>query len=139
MKSHLLIVLPLSVPHPTVLGNIDKKCAVAFFEIDVKRFAAQEIGKIKYKEPSKFPEIEIDLTFVTNTFAPVRDAIKAANCPLIKGVDVVDTYADESGKTITVRILFSHPERTLTKEEVNAVAGDIAKALAEQGINMKTE
>ena len=129
----------IGIVNASVAKKIDKKANIVYAEIDIEEFARIKNKSIKYQEPSKFPEIEIDLTFVTNTFAPVRDAIKAANCPLIKGVDVVDTYADESGKTITVRILFSHPERTLTKEEVNAVAGDIAKALAEQGINMKTE
>ena len=129
----------MGIVNASVSKKIDKKANIVYAEIDIEEFAKIKNMSIKYQEPSKFPEIEIDLTFVTNTFAPVRDAIKAANCSLIKGVDVVDTYADESGKTITVRILFSHPERTLTKEEVNAVANDIVKTLSAEGINMKAE
>ena len=129
----------IGIVNASVAKKIDKKANIVYAEIDIEEFAKIKNKSIKYQEPSKFPEIEIDLTFVSNTFAPIKDAIDAANCALIKSVGVVDTYTDESGKTITVRILFSHPERTLTKEEVNAVAGDIAKALSEQGINMKTE
>ncbi len=129
----------IGIVNASVAKKIDKKANIVYAEIDIEEFAKIGNASIRYEEPSKFPEIEIDLTFVSNTFAPIRDAINAANCALIKSVAVVDTYADESGKSITVRILFSHPERTLTKEEVNAVAGDIVKALSEQGINMKTE
>ena len=129
----------MGIVNASVAKKIDKKANIVYAEIDIEEFAKIKNASIKYREPSKFPEIEIDLTFVSSTFAPIRDAINAANCPLIKGVSVVDTYTDESGKSITVRILFSHPERTLTKEEVNAVASDIAKALAENGIKMKTE
>jgi phenylalanyl-tRNA synthetase beta chain len=129
----------MGIVNASVAKKIDKKANIVYAEIDIEEFAKIKNASIKYREPSKFPEIEIDLTFVSDTFAPIRDAIKAANCALIKGVSVVDTYTDESGKSITVRILFSHSERTLTKEEVNAVANDIAKALSEQGIRMKTE
>ena len=129
----------IGLVNASVAKTIDKKANIVYAEIDIEEFAKIGNASIRYEEPSKFPEIEIDLTFVSNTFAPIRDAINAANCALIKSVGVVDTYADESGKSITVRILFSHPERTLTKEEVNAVASDIVKALSEQGINLKTE
>ena len=129
----------MGIANASVAKKIDKKANIVYAEIDIEEFAKIKNASIKYQEPSKFPEIEIDLTFVSDTFAPIRDAIKAANCALIKNVGVADVYADENGKTITVRILFSHPERTLTKEEVNAVAADIVKSLGEAGIKMKTE
>ena len=81
--------------------------------------------------------MEIDISFVSEKFAPIGAAIKAENCSLIKAVSVVDTYADENGKSITVRILFAHPERTLTKEETMEVVDSIIARLAENGIEMK--
>ena len=65
-------------------------------------------------------------------------AIEAANCPLVKKTEVVDTYADENGKSITTRMTFSHPERTLTTEEVMEVANSIIDALAKDGIALKS-
>ena len=44
--------------------------------------------------------MEIDLSFVSDTFAPITKAIENQECELIKGIKVVDTYADENGKSI---------------------------------------
>jgi phenylalanyl-tRNA synthetase beta chain len=78
-----------------------------------------------------------NLSFVSDTYAPIAKAIEDANCALIKKVSVVDTYADENGKSITIRLLFSHPERTLTKDEVLEVVNTIAGTLEAQGITIK--
>ena len=52
-------------------------------------------------------------------------------------MSVVDTYADENGKSVTVRIIFSHAERTLTKEEVLEVVNGIVAELDSQSIKLK--
>ena len=70
-------------------------------------------------------------------FAPIGEAIKKAGCEWIKNVKLIDTYEDENGKSITVRIYFSHPERTLTKEEVMKVVDGIVETLRAEGIMMK--
>ena len=71
-------------------------------------------------------------------FEPIGNAIKAQCCDLIKKVSVTDTYEDESGKSITIRMLFSHPERTLTREEVMEVANKIIEDLAKENIALKS-
>ena len=129
----------IGIVNASVAKKIDKKANIVYAEIDIEEFANIDNASIRYEEPSKFPEIEIDLSFVSNTFAPIAEAVKAAECPLIKSVDVVDTYTDDNGKSITVRLLFSHPEKTLTKEEVGTVVNEIVKTLDGQGIKMKAE
>ncbi len=128
----------ICVVHPTVSKKIDKKAAIVFAEIDVPAFAEITDAGIHYAEPSKFPAIEVDLSFVSETFAPIGKAIKDANCPLIKKVEVTDTYRDENGKSITTRITFSHPEKTLTRDEVMDVANSIIDALAKDNIPLKS-
>ncbi len=123
--------------HPVVSKKIDKKALFAYAELDVKVLSDIEADAIKYEEPSKFPGIDIDISFISEKFAPIGEAIKAAECSLIKGVDVVDTYRDENGKSITVRIYFAHPEKTLTKDEVMDVVNGIIDNLAAKGIEMK--
>ena len=127
----------IGIVNSVVSKKIDKKASIVFAEIDIEEFATITNASISYCEPSKFPEIEIDLSFVSQTFAPISKAIENSNCPIIKNVSVVDTYTDESGKSITVRLIFSHPERTLTKEEVLEVVNKIAQELEEQGIKLK--
>ncbi len=127
----------IGMVHPVVAKKLDKKGIVVYAEIDVKTLADIEADAIRYEEPSKFPGIDIDISFVSEKFAPIGEAVNAAACPLIKGIDVVDTYRDESGKSITVRIYFAHPEKTLTKDEVMDVVNGIIDDLASKGIEMK--
>lgn len=127
----------MGVTHPQVSGKIDKKAAIVFAEIDVQLFAAIADAGIHYVEPSRFPEIEVDLSFVSDTFAPIARAIESAECDLIQSVGVVDTYQDASGKSITTRLTFAHPERTLTRDEVMSVADSIIDMLAKENIPLK--
>ena len=127
----------IGIVNPQVSKKIDKKANIVFAEIDIGEFAKISNAGIKYEEPSKFPEIEIDLSFVSEKFAPIAKAIDEANCPLIKSVSVVDTYADENGKSITARIVFSHSEKTLTREEVMETVDGIIASLEKEGIMLK--
>lgn len=120
-----------------VMKKIDKKGTVVFAEIDVEEFSKIQNKSISYKEPSRFPEIEIDLSFICDTFKPIKDEIRGVNCSLIKNISVLDVYEDENGKSITVRILFSHSDRTLTKEEVAEVVDKIVANLKAKNIEMK--
>ena len=127
----------IGIVHPVVSKKIDKKANIVYAEIDVKAFSALENASIKYAEPSRFPEMEIDLSFISDTFAPIAKAVEKQNCPLIKNISVVDTYTDENGKSITVRILFAHPERTLTGDEVKEVTDAVIAELKANGIVLK--
>lgn len=131
------VIGEIGVVHPVVSKKIDKKAAIVYAEIDVKEFAQIANTSISYEEPSRFPEMEIDLSFVSDKFAPIADSIKEQNCELIKKVSVTDIYEDGNGKSITVRMVFSHSERTLTREEVMAVADAIIASLAGKGIELK--
>lgn len=131
----------LSVPHPTVLSNIDKKCAVAFFEIYTEKFASVKVQKITYKEPSKFPAIDIDLTFNADIsaidFKKVEALSKEVSDGLLSDVKVQDIYTSETGTALTLRFSFISAERTLSKQELSPVAEKICGALSELGLIFK--
>ena len=127
----------IGVAHPVVGKNIDKKAAIVFAEIDMEALASIAPAPIVYREPSRFPGMEQDLTFVVNRCQPILDAVKAENSPLVQKVTVLGTYSDITGKTITIRLSFSHPERTLTRDEVQAVVDGVVARLKGQGIELK--
>ena len=129
----------IGIVYPTVQKKIDKKASIVYAEIDVDAFANIENASIQYIEPSRFPEMEIDLSFISKTFAPISIAIAEAKSPLVKNVYVTDIYEDENdgSKSITTRIVFAHPERTLTKEEVTEVTDKIIATLKDKGIELK--
>ena len=127
----------IGIVHPSVMKKLDKRACVVFAEIDVDMFAEIENNSIAYREPSKFPGIELDLSFLTHRFAPIRKAIENAACELIQAVDVIDIYEGENGSSIAVRLTFSDPTRTLTREEVTAVSDGIVAELEKDGIKLK--
>ncbi len=127
----------IGIVHPTVAKKIDKKGAVVFFEIDVRVFEAIGANEIKYAEASKFPSIDVDVTFITDTYEPIASAIAKVNSSLIKREKLVGTYEDEAGKTISTRLTFSDSERTLTKEEVMKIVDEIVAELKANGVEMK--
>lgn len=131
----------LSVPHPIVLENIDKKCAIAFFELTTDKFAATSVGKTTYSEPSKFPAIEIDMTYTADAaaidFIKIREAAKAAAGDTLSDVKVQDIYEQDSTSAITLRFSFLSRERTLTKQELMPLCEKITAALTSHGMILK--
>ena len=81
--------------------------------------------------------MEVDLTFLTDVYAPIGAAIEAVNSALIKKVSVVGRYEDEAGKTVSIRMVFADRTKTLTREEVTAVVDAIIAKAAENGISLK--
>ena len=131
------VIGKIGMIHPSVMKKLDKRATVVFAEIDMDRFAAIGNDSIQYEEPSKFPGIEIDLSFLTAVFAPILEAIKKAACELIKKIDVIDIYEDGENSSIAVRLTFGDNTRTLTREEVTAVTDKIVADLEDKGIKLK--
>ena len=127
--------------HPTVLEKIDKKCAVACLEISTEEFSATEAALLKYREPSKFPEIDIDVTFNCNIASVVFDELESvarrAAGSILSSVKAVDVYGEGEVSAFTVRFSFVSNERTLTKQELQPVIDAIVSALSEIGLEMK--
>ena len=131
----------LSVPHPVVLQNVDKKCAIAFFEITTESFATVKSGVTAYREPSKFPAIEIDVTFNADVSAINFDKLagdaKAAAGEILDDVKVKDIYEADGVTALTLRFSFVSRERTLTKQELMPATESITKALLGMGLTVK--
>ncbi len=132
----------IAVPHPTVCENIDKKCAVSFFEIKTESLASHKVAPVKYSEPSKFPAVEIDVTFATDPaaieFGKLLETAKNTAGEILSDMWVKDIYTGDDGSyAVTLRFSFLSRERTLTKQELSAIVENITSAFAEQGIAVK--
>ena len=131
------VIGKLGVAHPLVSKKIDKKASIVFAEIDIESLANIVAEPIKYVEPSKYPSIEVDLSFVAEKFSEINDTIKESAESILRKVGVADIYNDGNSKSITVRLLFGDDERTLTHEEVQTVVDKIIEKLKNKGINLK--
>ena len=111
---------------------------VAFFEIETERFAAIEAKSTQYKEPSKFPAIEIDITFNTGVerldFDKIIKIASASADGMLKDLWLHDVYEKEDGRAVTLRFSFEAKDRTLSKQELAPITDEIAKNLASIGM-----
>ncbi|MGI6680479.1 MAG: phenylalanine--tRNA ligase subunit beta [Bdellovibrionota bacterium] len=127
----------IGVVHPSVGKNIDKKASIIFLEIDVFTLSSIEKEELVYDEISKYPSVEVDLNFVSNTYDVIGKTIDEINSSLITKVKVIDIYNENDTKAITIRLTFSCLDRTLTREEVQEVVDKIVDSLARKGVPLK--
>ncbi len=121
--------------HPSTKNKIDKKSAIVYAEIDMGIFAEIKPVDIKYAEPSKFPSIDIDYTFLGNSaaldFVAFKNEATVIAGEILSDVKVIDIYTNENaGKdSITVRFTFESREGTLSKAEIQPIIDRMVKEI----------
>ncbi len=124
----------LGVVHPQVVGRIDKKGAVIGVELDMDLLSRYETMYPVYKEPSRFPGITSDISFIVPAdmpFSRFKDMIEALHLQYLESYQLVDIYQDEAWeneKSVTLRFVFCSMERTLESEEVAALTQRLIEA-----------
>ena len=130
----------MSTLHPLNLNKIDKKAAIVFAEIDLDTLSELDGKEIAYNAPSKFPGIDIDLTFAVGKdvpYATLESAWKSLDCEFLADVGLVGIYEEEAQNSVTVRFTFVSDEKTLSRAEVTPFVDQIIAAIAEKGISVK--
>ena len=122
-----------------IIGKVHPKVEsedVYILEIDLDRLLAKKVGKMKYKEISKFPNIKKDLSIVVDKKISAQEIgmkIKKAAGSLLENSEVFDVYTgkgiDENKRSISFALTFGKQDRTLTDEEINEVMNKIITSL----------
>ena len=107
--------------------NVTKE-DVYVFEINLDELLQKKVGKMKYKEVSKFPSIKKDVAFVVDKKLVSKDiekVIKSAGGSLLTEIEIFDVYtgsnvADDK-KSIAYSLTFADNKKTLTDEEINSL------------------
>ena len=109
------------------------------FEIDLDKLLSKKVGKMKYKEISKFPSIKKDLAVVVDrdvTSEEIATLIKKAGGSSLSKIEVFDVYTgkgiEENKKSIAYSLTFEKMDRTLTDEEINASLDKIIEMLSKK-------
>ena len=105
--------------------NVTKE-DVYVLEINLDELFKKKVGKMKYKEISKFPSVKKDVAFVVDkalTSKDIEKVIKNAGGSLLTEIEVFDVYTGITigidKKSIAYSLIFSDNKKTLTDEEVN--------------------
>lgn len=127
--------------HPSVLANIDKRAAVVCAQLDMDDFAALTSRDLEYREPSKFPGMDYDLSLVIPEgmkFADMSEAWADVDKTLLTGVSLIDSFDQNGQKSITLRFAFSSQEKTLSKEELQPCVDGIVAKLSSVGAALRS-
>ena len=127
--------------HPAVLSKLDKKGAAVCAQLDMDAFAAIPATDIAYREPSRFPGIDIDLSLALPegiTYGQLAPAWAEFDQDTLTGVTLIDSFQQKGFSSITLRFAFSSPERTLSKEEVQPWVDSILQKLAPLGVTLRS-
>ena len=118
--------------HPEVA-----KDAVFVMEINLDKLLAKKVGKMKFKEISKFPSIKKDLALIVDnekTSGEIGTAIKKAAGSVLTKVELFDVYTGINvglnKKSLAYTLTFEDPKKTLTDEEINAELNKIIDVLS---------
>lgn len=131
----------ISIVHPVVSKKIDKKANIVFAEIDIEDFSSIKDTGIVYEEPSKFPQMDYDLSLeIPNGvfYGDLTNCWKDAGTDLLKNTKIVDTYDTDTVHSITVRFEFSSSERTLSSAEIQEIMDNVIKNLDKIGVKLRT-
>lgn len=118
-----------------IMGRLhpqEVKDAVYVMEINLDKLLEKKVGKMKYKEISKFPNIKKDVAFVMDKNTESKDVemvIKKSGGSLLTNIDVFDVYTGENvgenEKSIAYSLTFNDAKKTLTEEEVAEIFNKI--------------
>lgn len=113
--------------HPEVT-----KHDVYVMEINLDELLSKRVGKMKYKEISKFPNVKKDVAFVMKKDIPsveVEKVIKKAGGKLLTNIEVFDVYTGENigkdEKSVAYSLTFNDSKKTLTEEEITKIFENI--------------
>lgn len=128
--------------HPNVT-----KDDIFVMELNLDKIANMKGETMKYKEISKFPNIQKDLAFVMKkekSSKEIEEVIKKAGGKLLKDLAVFDVYTGENvtedEKSIAYTLTFNNPEKTLSDEEVTEVFNKIInKVTSECNVVLRSE
>lgn len=128
-------------PAPSVLNRLDKKAAVVCFQLDMDAFAGLNSAELNYREPSRFPGIDIDLSLSLADglkFEALAPAWASVDSGFLTGVSLIDSFSQNGKKSLTLRFAFVSREKTLTKEEVQPVVDEIVSKLNAVGAVLRS-
>jgi len=130
--------------HPSIAEKLELKSVPFVGELNIetiKRYSQ----KPQYKPFSKFPPSRRDFAFVVEEKVGVtRKLLEIAQDifgDLLEDIFIFDIYRGEKigkGKvSIAVRVVLRHPEKSLSDEEVNAIADKFIAEMAKEGFVLR--
>ncbi len=125
--------------HPSI-----EKELVYVMEINLDKLLDKRVGKMKFKEISKFPIMKKDIAVLVKKDMISKDVetlIKKKAGKLLIDIKVFDVYEgkniDDNKRSIAYSLTFGTPDRTLNDDEINGILDSIINELENKGIEIR--
>lgn len=112
--------------------------------INLDKLLNKRVGKMKFKEISKFPTIKKDLAILLDKDIASKEVelkIKKKAGSLLQEIKVFDVYEgkniDKNKRSIAYSLTFGNEKRTLNDDEVNNIMENIISSLENNGIEIR--
>ncbi len=130
--------------HPSLLGDLDARSAVAF-EIGVEpMLAAATSGEEFYEDVTTFPAAREDIAVMVPASVPAGDvlgAVREGGGSLLERAEIFDIYEGDQlaadTRSIAISLSLRAADRTLTIDEIAQTKGDILAALVPLGGSLR--
>jgi phenylalanyl-tRNA synthetase beta chain len=122
--------------HPQLQDRLKCPSPVFLAEISLSNVFARRLPEPVYRPLVRFPSIDRDFSFVIDKdfeFSKIRSAVQTLKIEDLQDLRVIDIYQGShlppEKISLTVRLTFANPERTLTQQEVSDSAGRVVDEL----------
>ena len=134
------------VLHPDLGAALGLRGDVVIGELDLEGLLAMPGAMHETRPLPRFPGVVRDLSLVIDAARPAAEwlaDVRRSAGPLLLDAEVADRYSGSPlspGKvSLTLRLRYQHPERTLTGDEVQASVAAVAAALGAAGAEIRGE
>lgn len=122
-----------------IVGKIHPKITkeqVYVLEINLSKLLEKKVGKMKYKEISKFPNVKKDLAVIVDNAISSQEVemiIKKTGGSLLTKIQLFDIYKGinigQNKKSLAYSLTFEDKNKTLTDDEINNILQKIIETL----------
>jgi phenylalanyl-tRNA synthetase beta chain len=130
--------------HPETIREFDIAGIAAMFDIDVEMLHSASKRATVFTELQKYPEVPFEVSVLADRQVYARDIcsiIEQSNNELIQSVEVVSVYEGnpipEGNKSVSLKVTFASPERTLSPEEIDRLQKNTVSILNKKGYQLR--
>lgn len=108
-----------------ILRKIDIDSPVFVVEVEIEALLDKELKEKKFRPLPAYPSITYDISFIVSKdvkYGEIRSFIESLGLNYLEAINVFDIYEgkgiEKGKKSMSVRLTFRAPDRTLTEDEV---------------------
>lgn len=123
---------------PAVRALFGFDTALVAAEFEIRHFLDRYPPEVDAQAMPAFPAIDRDLSIVVDervTWSAVEQAVRAAQAPRLESVAFIGVYrGQQTGprKSVTLRLLFRDPARTMKREEADGAIAMVVRSLGDR-------